>query len=345
MYKKKLKDWGVRKNIKADEALEVASGHNDKSIEFWPESRRSDYGLRIARHLKRCKHGKSIREQSCDICRALRDGFVASLGTTPAYTTSALANVEMGLYAARIYFETASPAKLVQWTYTPAHIALRNEKFMKLFDQSVKDLARSAATKQSFTNINRAFDMLQGLMKEDHPSVYHTMVNSMALCKSYPSSEICFRVCQMFAKYCQQLALVVLGVAHPINPCFTADIGMVESGDPGDLTLFLRGSTDMCIQYGAVYKPGMEPPPSRRNFFIEWSAEAKDSMESLSTSESVVPRALEYRGNKLEISFKSPNLDTDEESLAGLLEFDGILTSDEKNNENVDGDHKEASII
>lgn len=258
MYKKKLKDWGIRKNIKADEAFEMAAGHSNKSIDFWPESRSSDYDLRIARHLKRCKHGKSIREQSCTSCRTHRDATLASLGTTPTYSSSALANVEMGLHSARIYFETASPAKLAQWTYTPANITLKNEKFMTLFNQSVESLSREAGTKQAFININRAFDMLHGLMKEDHPAVYHMMVNSMALCKSYPSSELCFKVCRMFAKYCQQLSLVVLGTAHPINPCFTADVGMVEFGEVGDFVLFLRGSTDMCIKYGAVYKPGME---------------------------------------------------------------------------------------
>lgn len=249
MYKKRLRDWGVRKNIKSGEAWKVASGQSH-NLGFWPDSRSSDYNQRIARHLRRCKHGVSTSGRSCPQCRAHRGVSVALTVTAmPAYTSKGLANVEMGLYYAEIFFQAATDSKLSEWCSAPG--TLKNLKFEVLFDQSLAKLARHSEVKQAFADIDCAFDLLRSLIKADHPYAYHTLVNSMALCKTYPASEICFQVCRMLARQCQQLSFVILGTSHPIHPLFVADLGMVEHGEASDFAMFLQGTRSMCVKYGA----------------------------------------------------------------------------------------------
>lgn len=301
MYKKRLREWGVRKNIRSAEAWEVASGQQTSpSLEFWPDSRSSDYKDRIARHLRRCKHGVSTRGRSCPQCRALRPKAehmqeqassalvgalaVTAAATTPAYTSKGLASVEMGLYYADIFFKVATDAQRSKWCSapdTPKHV-----QFAVLFDQSLEKLVlrnnnnnnNNASSRQveppkvrlqeqqlpmeAFADIDRAFDLLRDLIGEDHPHAYHTLVNSMALCKTYPASELCFRVCRMLAKHCQQLSLVVLGTSHPINPLFAADVGLVEHGEASDFGMFLEGTRTMCVKYCIETPTGSSTWPS-----------------------------------------------------------------------------------
>lgn len=248
MYKVRLKDWGIRKNIKANEALKVASGHNE-NLGFWPEARSSNYDHRIARHLRNCKHGKNIREQFCQSCRAAQSASMVLDITTPAYLSKALANVEMGLYYAECYFqaEGASRLRTVQWFCTP--FASQNDTFMTLFATGLENLSRNHGVEQAFADINRSFDYLKGLIEADHPSVYHNLVRRIASCKAYPGSDVCLSVCRMLARYCQQLSLVVHGTNHPINRCFAADLGMVEFGELGDFEVFLEGTRMLCGKY------------------------------------------------------------------------------------------------
>lgn len=304
MYKKKLREWGVRKNIRSTEAWQVASAQpTSRDLEFWPDSRSSDYKDRIARHLKRCKHGVPTRGRSCPQCRALRPACEqqelevssASVGAlavtaaprTPAYASKGLASVELGLYYADIFFKVATDAQRSKWCSAPD--TLKHVQFAVLFDQSLQKLVlRNSSSSsnnasssreqaevppkvhrqpeqlslQAFADIDRAFDLLRGLIGEDHPYAYHTLVNSMALCKTYPASELCFKVCRMLARHCQQLSLVVLGASHPINPLFAADVGLVEHGEAGDFGMFLEGTRTMCVKYGIEAPTGSSTWPS-----------------------------------------------------------------------------------
>lgn len=186
--------------------------------------------------------------------------------TTPAYTSKGLANVEMGLYYAEIFFQAAGDSKLSEWCSAPG--TLKNLKFEMLFDQSLAKLARPSfghedldaegaaaaamvVPQECFADIDRAFDLLKSLIEADHPYAYHTLVSSMALCKKYPASDICFQVCRMLARQCQQLSVVILGACHPIHPLFAADLGMVEYGEASDFAMFLQGTRSMCVKYGA----------------------------------------------------------------------------------------------
>lgn len=258
LYKKKLRDWGIRKNIRAGEALQVASGqaHN---LRFWPAERSSDYNLRIARHLGHL--GKCLQShaaaahhgRSCIHCCVLQaTSLTLNITTTsmPTYTSKGLASVEMGLYYAEIFFQAASDSKLLQWSSTPA--TLKHLEFEVLFTHGLKNLVRNSNVERAFADIDRAFDLLKSLIEADHPSAYHTLVNSMALCKAHPESEVCFKVCRMLAKQSQQLGLVILGSSHPIHPCFAADVGMVEHGEAGEFAMFLNGTQSLCVQYGAT---------------------------------------------------------------------------------------------
>lgn len=293
MYKKRLREWGVRKNIRSTEAWEVASGQQtSRNLEFWPDSRSSDYKDRMARHLsRRCKHGlvpgvPSTRGgRACPQCRssALRPAseqqeqqafaglaLAVTATTTPAYISKGLASVEMGLHYAEIFlqFQLASDAHQSKWSSAPD--TLKHVQFAVLFDEGLEKLVRGSyhnndnnssrqvgpplhqeqLPMQAFADIDRAFALLRNLIGEDHPYAYDTLVSSMALCKKYPASELCFKICRMLAKHCQQLSLVVLGTSHPINPCFAADVGLVEHGEASDFVMFLQGTRTMCVKYG-----------------------------------------------------------------------------------------------
>lgn len=283
MYKKKFKEWGTRKNIKADEAVQVAAAAaaaatTSTTAAFWPEARRSTYHLRIARHLKRSKPAPSPdatttspRDRS-GTPSGTPSGASVSLSAPspeqeqsvtvwkmPAYDSTALANVEMGLHWAEQYFRAslASDTTQTRWFSVPAaqSLALDTDSFAHLFDRSVGSLAArhtgAVAVDAAFGDLNRAFAGLQTLLQADHPTVYHMLVSKIAACKrgAYADSAVCICVCRMLARHCLQLSLVVHGPRHPINKCFVADLGLLQSGEAAHFDMFLAGTRRICAQY------------------------------------------------------------------------------------------------
>lgn len=204
--KRRIKEWGIRKNIKADEACDLASGQKTECVEFWLESRRSNYHIRIARHLKKGKHAttKPVCERPCP--RGSRgpqpalfsnqvDVLVLSARTTSAYSSNALGSVELGLHYTEIWFQAGCDAtrRRDDWHDKPTTAGIDTEdQFTMLF--------------------SRGFE-------KPRPQ------------RRGPSRCV---ACSL-ARHCQQLSLVIHGAGHPIQPCLTADIGMVEYGRGGPL--------------------------------------------------------------------------------------------------------------
>lgn len=310
MYKARLKDWGVRKNIKADEAFKVAAGHT-KALGFWPESRSTNYDHRIARHLRTCRHNKDARERLCRRCRTLNWTAVVLNSTTPAYPSKALGYVEMGLYYSEAYFQgvTTSQPQTARWFYKS--FALETDKFTTLFSRGIENLAHSLDTPQAFADINRSFDHLKGIFEANHPSVFHNLVRKLAACKMYPESDICLKVCQILAKYCQQLSLVIYGESHPLTPILAADVGLVEYGDAGHFELFLQGTRILTGKYcgaapGCLHIDAYVPSEKR-----EMTAEALYRSIGLlsSTTTEVDTEAEECRLALAELSLKNDEVD------------------------------------
>lgn len=234
MYKYRFKRWGIRKNIKKQEALELAEGHN-RSSKFWPDARNPTYHHRIVRHVRKRAGGRGQAEPRCT---AHQDWTII---TRPARICGPdiLEALEKAFYYVDVYLGDTGTARHSQWFSRPPALE-SGEKFFDLFVQGMEDLSRNVRTEEAFSGINSAFASLKGLIASDHPLIYYRIASRIASCKVYPSAQVCVNLCRLLADYCLQMTRVLHGESHPLLPWWTLQIKVLESGDVNFLENFME---------------------------------------------------------------------------------------------------------
>lgn len=236
MYKYRFKRWGIRKNIKKQEALELASRHNETSS-FWPATRGSTYQHRIARHLRQKKADKTPLQRGWMESQYL--GPVTLPGRTRA--PDMFEAFEKAFYSADVYLSKVAEVRHSEWFTKPPALEF-GEHFFDLFVQGMEDLSHNFRPQEAFKTLNDAFENLKGLISTDHPMIYYRIASRIASCKVYPSSEICTKLCRLLADYCFQMTRVIHGDNHPLAFWWIVQIRVLESGDLNLLENFLEVS-------------------------------------------------------------------------------------------------------
>lgn len=202
VYKNQFRRWGIRKNLKGYEALNIAAGKGSKPI-FWPDDRVEVYEARIDRHVKKYRrniassqaHARTVMTPS----RRLR-------------APDALEKVEAASYYFTEYFNGNHNRFSTTWFLTG-----EQEEFSSLFIGSLARLSRNDQQNQAFKEINLAFELLKQLVSLDHPVVYLHLVASITAFCQYPKSEICSAVCRTLSDYLRKLSWIIHGSSHPLN--------------------------------------------------------------------------------------------------------------------------------
>ncbi|PSR80345.1 hypothetical protein BD289DRAFT_69425 [Coniella lustricola] len=236
MYKYRFKRWGIRKNIKKQEALELAARQNQASS-FWPATRGSTYQHRIARHLRQKKADKSPLPR-----RWMESQLLAPVALPGRMRGPDLFEAfEKAFYSADVYLAKVAEARHSDWFTKPPALEF-GEHFFDLFVQGMENLSRNLCPQETFTTLNNAFENLKGLIATDHPMIYYRIASRVASCKVYPSSEICTKLCRLLADYCFQMTRVIHGDNHPLAFWWAVQIRVLESGDLSLLDNFLEVS-------------------------------------------------------------------------------------------------------
>lgn len=245
MYKYRFRKWGVRKNIKGHEALEIASCQ-EQSFKFWPVTRGSEYQNRISRHLRNKKVDNMSSWE--------HKGFPYALpGRIRAPDLERI--VEQALYYSDIYLERLTCTRSSTWVTRPSSLG-DHEDFFDLYTEGLSDLSRHLQPNLAFGKINKAFDHLKGLLLADHPFIYYRIAGKLASCRTFPASQVCFRVCRLLAVYCLQLSHLLHGTAHPLNHWWMAFIKFMDSGELGHFDYFLENTRILASKY-VVRVPGL----------------------------------------------------------------------------------------
>lgn len=204
VYKTQFRRWGIRKNLKGHEALNIAAGKGPKAL-FWPDNRVDEYAARIDRHVKKYRQNKALSR--------VHAGTV----TTPSCrlrAPDALEKVEAASYYVTAYYNGCYDKFSTTW---PGPFSREQEEFTTLFIRSLVRLSRNDQQNQAFKEINLAFELLKQLVSLDHPVVYLRLLASIAAFNQYPQSEICSAVCRMLSDYLKKLSWIVHGSNHPLN--------------------------------------------------------------------------------------------------------------------------------
>lgn len=204
VYKAQFRRWGIRKNLKGHEALNIAAGKGPKAL-FWPDNRVDEYAARIDRHVKKYQQSKALSRAH------------AGPVMTPSRrlrAPDALEKVEAASYYVTAYFHACHDKFSKMW---PGPSYGEQEEFSSLFVRSLVRLSRHDQQNQAFKEINLAFELLKQLVSLDHPVVYLRLVASIAAFSQYPKSEICSAVCRTLSDYLKKLSWIVHGSSHPLN--------------------------------------------------------------------------------------------------------------------------------
>ncbi|KAH8770760.1 hypothetical protein F5883DRAFT_520565 [Diaporthe sp. PMI_573] len=208
VYKTQLRRWGIRKNLKGQEALEIAAGKETKPI-FWPDDRVDVYTARIDRHVRN-KYRQNI------LARSHAHAGTVINPSRRLRAPDALEKVEAASYYFTAYFTGLHNRFLSTWFLTGPSSG-EQEAFSSLFIGGLVRLSRNDQQNQAFKEINLAFELLKQLVSLDHPLVYLRLVASIAAFSQYPKSEICSAVCRALSDYLGKLSRVVHGSNHPLN--------------------------------------------------------------------------------------------------------------------------------
>jgi hypothetical protein len=208
VYKAQLRRWGIRKNLKGHEALEIAAGKETKPI-FWPDDRVDVYTARIDRHVRN-KYRQNI------LARSHAHAGTVIHPSRRLRAPDALEKVEAASYYFTAYFTGLHNRFLSTWFLTGPSSG-EQEAFSSLFIGGLVRLSRNDQQNQAFKEINLAFELLKQLVSLDHPLVYLRLVASIVAFSQYPKSEICSAVCRALSDYLGKLSRVVHGSNHPLN--------------------------------------------------------------------------------------------------------------------------------
>lgn len=182
VYKSQFRKWGIRKNIKRQEALELATGQKSSSSVFWPGGKDEDYASRIDRHVRknnRLSKSKSSHAQTCkSICTRTPPRRIRAPDT--------LEKVEAASYYLRVYISGNHETET--W-FKAGNVFEEQEVFSTLFIKGLERLSRNDRPRQAFQDINRAFDQLKQIVIRDHPIVCIKLMIAAAAFAQYPQSE------------------------------------------------------------------------------------------------------------------------------------------------------------
>ncbi|KAG8156600.1 hypothetical protein KVR01_013551 [Diaporthe batatas] len=187
VYNSQFRKWGIRKNLKRHEALELAIGQPEgPSSIFWPDKRDSDYAVRI---------------DPVNPPRRLRG-------------PDTLEKVEAASYYLHMYI-VANHEPETWFRHCPCYG--EQGSFSSLFVRGLDCLARHENPRQAFKDINLAFDQLQQTITGAHPLAYMRLIDTIAAFSQYTNSRICLTVCHMLSDHVQRLSIIVHGPNHPLN--------------------------------------------------------------------------------------------------------------------------------
>lgn len=210
VYKSHLRRWGIRKNLKRQEALELATGQGSSSSAFWPDGRDDDYADRIRRHVSRSERK---REQAL---QAWTPGGGRQAATPPRRLRGPdlMEKVESASYYLNIYLTDFNELRTWFWTGPSSG---EQEAFSSLFIRGLGRLSRNEQPHQAFKEINLAYDYLKRLVEWDHPLVYLRLIVAISAFNQYPQSEICSYICRSLSEHVRKLSVIVHGAGHPLN--------------------------------------------------------------------------------------------------------------------------------
>lgn len=212
VYKTQFRNWGIRKNLKGHEALDIAAGQGS-STAFWPENRVDEYAARVDRHVK-SKNPHNDIVLRAHIWRPIRD----SQAMNPPRTLDApdaLRKLEAANYHLHLWFTGTANWKAT-WFVTGPSFG-EQEAFSSLFIAGIERLSRNDQPQQAFRDINLAFDHVKQLVSRDHPMVYMRLISSIFAFSQYPKSEVCSTVCRTLSDFVGKVTGVVHGPKHPLN--------------------------------------------------------------------------------------------------------------------------------
>ena len=209
VYNSQFRKWGIRKNLKRREAMELAEGQDTSTI-FWPDNRDEEYAARIDRHLRNSKYrpdSASSRAQTV---------VVADSVTPPRRFRGpdTLEKVEAAGYYFQIYI-TSNHEPETWLKHCPCFGEQGN--FSSLFIRGLERLSRNDQPHQAFKDINLAFDQLKQVVEWNHPMVYMRLMDAIAAFSLYPKSEICSTICRLLSDHVRKLSFIVHGPNHPLN--------------------------------------------------------------------------------------------------------------------------------
>lgn len=211
VYKTHLRRWGIRKNLKRHEALELATGQGSPSSAFWPDGRDDDYTDRIRRHVSRSERK---REQALQAWTTPSGGRQAATLPRRLRGPDLMEKVESASYYLNIYLTDFSELRTWFWTGPSSG---EQEAFSSLFIRGLGRLSRNEKPHQAFKEINLAYDYLKRLVEWDHPLVYLRLIVAISAFNQYPQSEICSYICRSLSEYVRKLSVIVHGAGHPLS--------------------------------------------------------------------------------------------------------------------------------
>lgn len=229
VYKSQFRRWGIRKNLKRHEALELATAQESSSV-FWPGDRDEQYADRIDRHLRNSKRRSNQASSRAQTWMAIR-------ARTPPRRLRApdtLEKVEAASYYLRIYITGNHETDM--WFKTGRFFE-EQEAFSSLFVRGLERLSRNDQQQLAFKDINRAFDYLKQIVERNHPMVYMKLMAAVAAFAQYPKSEICLKVCRLLSDHVRKLTLIVHGPHHPLNHIWGETLHVASAEGAGSFVL------------------------------------------------------------------------------------------------------------
>lgn len=222
VYKSQFRRWGIRKNIKRQEALRIAAGQDSKSI-FWSDDRVDEYAARIDRHVRNYRQSQA------------RSHAHAGTVMTPSRRIRApdiLENMEAATYYLDAYATSHGNIFCTEWFSTGPQ-----DTFSSLFVGGLARLSQNDQQNQAFREINLAFEGLKQLVSLNHPIVYLRLVASIAAFGQYPKSEICKAVCRTLSDYLGKLSRIIHGSHHPLNHAWGESLFISAAEGPNRFAL------------------------------------------------------------------------------------------------------------
>lgn len=235
VYNTQFRKWGIRKNLKRQEALELAVGQLDDSSTvsssssssvFWPNNRDVEYAARIDRHLRNIK-----RRPGSTFPHVKFGTKVGGAGHPPRRLRGPdmLEKVESASYYFQMYI-TKNHEPDTWFRHCPCYGEQGN--FSSHFLRGLDRLSRNEQPRQAFKDINLAFDELKDTVSWNHPMVYMRLMDAIASSGMYPKSEVCKTICRLLSDHVRRLSIIVHGPNHPLNHAWGE--AMCVSGDSSE---------------------------------------------------------------------------------------------------------------